>query len=280
MTLKGVDSWWMPNTAQLVSAKANGIQAWAGYFSNGNDGIYGGGWSDAVFFAVMAAGLHTLAFCSTRADPVAWKARAAKLGIVIVADVESSVDGGDGPQVDPWLAASGARLYGGGPRGDGTITRHLKHGHAGYMLADYEAGLPGWGTASWPAGDLKPNAPCAWQFQGGAAHPFGNTDLGIYDESFIGIAPAPPEEDMAWVLYKVTGGDATEWCFTGANTFPCWDAAVLVANGNLKSPTPAMVSQSQHKAWVALTTPAPVTTGGTVPVNAVLTGTLSGTLKG
>ena len=96
-------------------AKANGVSLWAGYFSDGNDGIYGGGWSDATFKLVQAGGLQTLAFCSYRADAATWKARAEALGIVLVLDVERSVDGGDGPAVDPWLAASGARLYGCGP---------------------------------------------------------------------------------------------------------------------------------------------------------------------
>src|ERR1022692_2574813 len=86
--LKGVDSWQEPTAGQVASAKANGIQVWAGYFKIGNDGIYHG-WADATFKLVQAGGLHTLAFCSTRANPVALKARAATLGIVIVADVES-----------------------------------------------------------------------------------------------------------------------------------------------------------------------------------------------
>lgn len=267
----------MPNAAQLGTAKANNIQLWAGYFSNGHDGIYGGGWDDAAFDQVKAFGLHTLAFCSTRANPLTWKARAAALGIVIVADVESSVDGGDGPQVDPWLAASGARLYGGGPRGDGTIPRHLPHGHPGYMVSDYE-GRPGWSVASWPGGDPKPNAPTAWQFQGGASHPWGNTDLGIYDEAFVGIASLPPEDDMPWLLYTVSGGDGTQFVFTGSAVVPqssVADVAVLVAQGCLKSSAPGVLTAAQHGHNVAAVTPPSSTTGGTVPASA---GVLSGTI--
>ncbi len=204
--LKGVDSWQEPTAAQIATAKANGISVWAGYFKIGNDGIYHG-WTDATFRLVQAGGLHTLAFCSTRADPAALKARAAALGIVIVADVESSVNGGDGPTVDPWLAASGAHLYGGGPRGDGTIPRHLPHGHTAYMVADYEQ-RPGWGTASWPIGDPKPNAPVAWQYAGGGSHPWGNTDLAIYDEAFVtpgsaGADMTPAQAAQLAALYEI-----------------------------------------------------------------------------
>ena len=278
--LKGVDSWWTPNATQLQAAKDAGIGLWAGYFKSGNDGIYGAGWSDAAFNQVMAFGLKTLAFCSTRADPIAWKDRAAKLGIVIVADVELSVDGGDGPHVDPWLAASGAHLYGGGPRGDGTIPRHIPHGHPGYIVSDYEA-RPGWSTASWPGGDPKPPQPVAWQFQGGASHPWGNTDLGIYDEAFVtpgGIAPVP-EDDM-WFLYEVAGGDGTWYVFTGAAVVPmsnAADVASIVAQGCLKTATPASVAAALHAHFLTATADGGTSVG---PINAVLTGTIAGTLKG
>jgi hypothetical protein len=278
VVLRIADSWKAPTTAQLAACKANGVQGFAGYFSTGSDGIYGGGWSDAAFQAVQAAGLKTLAFCSTRADPVAWKARAARLGIVIVADVERSVQGGDGPSVDPWLAASGARLYGGGPRGDGTITRHLHHGHSGYVLADYENGLGGWGSTSWPTGDPRPNAPTGWQYSGGATHPWGNTDLGIYDDALVSPGVAPSEEDVPWLLYKVTGGDTTEWVFTGTNTWGMTPAGVaaLVANGNLKTNVPQMVDEGQHKTWAAAPAPVVVTGGGTTPpASGVLSGTIT-----
>lgn len=276
MVLRIADSWKAPTAVQLAACKANNVQGFAGYFSNGSDGIYGGGWSDLAFQAVMAAGLKTLAFCSTRADPVAWKARAARLGIVIVADVESSVQGGDGPTVDPWLAASGARLYGGGPRGDGTIPRHLKHGHSGYMIADYEAGLPGWSISSWPAGDLKPPAPTAWQFQGGATHPWGNTDLGIYDEAFVSPGATPLEDDeVPWLLYSISGDTSgSEYVFTGSAVIPMsspTEIAALVGNGNLKSNQPANISAKQHALYQAVgATPAPI------PVSSA--GVLSGSI--
>ncbi|HEY5055085.1 MAG TPA: hypothetical protein VII58_02925 [Acidobacteriaceae bacterium] len=281
--LKGCDSWWEPNATQLASAKSNGVAVWAGYFSTGSDGIYRG-WSDAAFDQVMAFGLKTLAFCSTRADPAAWKARAAKLGIVTVADVESSVNGGDGPTVDPWLAASGARLYGGGPRGDGTIPRHLPHGHPGYMVADYEA-RPGWSTASWPGGDPKPVQPVAWQFQGGATHPWGNTDLGIYDEAFVtpgGIAPSAPEDDDMLLVVSIAGNpNAGLYLYTGAQyigiSTPADEAIFLAA---AKQTAPVAISATQHTRLLAASTAPPAPTTTTVPVNAVLTGTISGTLKG
>jgi hypothetical protein len=248
--------------------------------SNGSDGIYGGGWSDAAFQAVQAAGLKTLAFCSTRADPAAWKARAARLGIVIVADVERSVQGGDGPQVDPWLAASGARLYGGGPRGDGTITRHLHHGHPGYVLADYENGLGGWGTSSWPTGDPKPNAPTGWQYSGGATHAWGNTDLGIYDEAFVSPGAIPLEDEVPWLLYKISGDTSgSEYVFTGSAVVPMaspTEIATLVENGNLKDNTPGNVSAAQHASYLKAGAPGTVVSGGTTPpASGVLSGTIT-----
>ena len=235
--------------------------------STGSDGIYRG-WSDAAFSQVMAFGLKTLAFCSTRADPIAWKTRAAALGIVIVADVESSVNGGDGPTVDPWLAASGARLYGGGPRGDGTIPRHLPHGHPGYMVADYEA-RPGWSTASWPGGDPKPNAPVAWQFQGGATHPWGNTDLGIYDEAFVTPGAISPVEDDEEMLICQPTGSASEYLLTGAAyvalSAPADAAALLAAGIAHVAITPAFHA-NLVAAFAAQTPPVvtPVVTSGVI----------------
>lgn len=274
--LKGVDSWNMPSATQLQAAKAAGIGLWAGYFSNGSDGIYGGGWDDAAFDQVMAFGLKTLAFVSTRADPVAWKARAARLGIVIVADVESSVDGGDGPHVDPWLAASGAHLYGGGPRGDGTIPRHLPHSHTGYMVADYE-GRPGWGTASWPGGDPKPNAPVAWQYEGGQPHAWGNTDMAIYDETFVtpgGIAPPAPEDDDV-LLYQQKNGTVS--LLTGGklvNLGSPADIAYLTGLG-VKTMLEANITPAfAANILAAAADPAPAVSTG------VVTGTFTGNLKG
>jgi hypothetical protein len=210
--VKGVDSDWEPTAQQLSVAKANGVGAWLGYFKIGNDGILAG-WSDAAFHLVKAAGLQTAAYCSTRADQTALKARAAALDIVLISDVESSVNGGNGPYVDPALAVSGAGLYGGGPRGDGTIPAHLPHHHARYVVSDYElcAETVGRGALSWPPHDARPAAgiPVGWQYQGGTAMPWGVTDLGVYDDAFF-LTSTPSEDAMFLATTTRTSGQGPD----------------------------------------------------------------------
>ena len=227
--VKGVDSAWEPNAAQIATAKANGVGAWLGYCKIGNDGILHG-WADATFRLVKAGGLQTAGFCSTRADQAALKARAASLGIVLISDVESSVNGGDGPHVDPALAISGAGLYGGGPRGDGTIPRHLPHNHHSYVVSDYElnASTVGRGTLSWPPHDPRPAGPCGWQYAGGTAMPWGVTDLAVYDAALFGaIAPQAEDDDMAFLA--TTGIRPA-----GETKDPHGDGAVYLVNGHFK----------------------------------------------
>jgi hypothetical protein len=266
MTVRGCDSWWQPSAQQIATAKANGIGAWLGYFSDGHDGIYGGGWSDDTFRLVQSGGLLTAAFCSYRAYAATWKARAEALGIVLILDVERSVDGGDGPAVDPWLAASGARLYGCGP-GAGTpnvMTTHLMHGHSGYQVADYRV-IPGSGSLSWPAQPRPGIMPTAWQYAGTQTKPWGDVDLGVYDEAFISPG-VPEEEEMAWFLYTVAGGDGTQYVFTGSAVVAQDNVTTIeamVAQGCLKTTTPSTVDAAEHARFVAATTPA---TGGLTAV--------------
>jgi hypothetical protein len=205
VTIKAVDSAWAPTAQQIAVAKAHGVGAWLGYFKLGNDGILSG-WSDAAFQLVKTSGLETAAFCSTRADQAVLKARAAALDIVLISDVESSVNGGDGPYVDPALAVSAAGLYGGGPRGDGTIPRHLPHRHHHYVVSDYELNQAtlGRGSLSWPPHDAKPaGIPVGWQYQGGTAMPWGMTDLAVYDDDFFQATPTPLEDDA---MFLATAG--------------------------------------------------------------------------
>jgi hypothetical protein len=49
----------------------------------------------------------------------------------------------------------------------------------------------------------------AWQYAGGGAHPWGNTDLGIYDEAFVspgGAPPPAPLEDDDMLMYQQNNG--------------------------------------------------------------------------
>lgn len=126
-----VDSSWAPTDAQVAAARAAGVDAWLGYFKSGPDNILNG-WTDQDFETVQAGGLETAAFASGWADPADAGARAARLGIRGILDVEGSIRD-DGPWVDPWLRASGFALYGGA-----TVMRaHLGHGHPGYLVSDY-----------------------------------------------------------------------------------------------------------------------------------------------
>ena len=212
MTIYAVDSDWEPTAAQIATAKAHGVRAWLGYFKLGNDGILHG-WADATFKLVKAGGLETGAFCSTRADQATLKARAAALDIVLVSDVESSVNGGDGPYVDPALAVSDAGLYGGGPRGDGTVPRHVPHNHARYVVSDYslEAATLGRGSLSWPPNDPRPapGIPVGWQYQGGTQMPWGLTDLAVYDDTFL-VTAAPSEDAMFLCTTTRTAGEGQD----------------------------------------------------------------------
>lgn len=186
-TVLGADSWWEPDAQQIATAKANGVGAWLGYFKQGNDGIYGNGWSDATFQAVKAAGLLTAAYCGN-SDPAWVKARAASLGITAILDVEPSVLGNawaNAGQWDQWMRAAGAGAYGSGPRYGATnvATQHLHCNHPCLVVSDYESGIGGYASASWPAGDPRPDAPTVtgWQYAGSQGTPYGTVDLGIYD---------------------------------------------------------------------------------------------------
>ena len=232
MTLRGVDSSWEPTATQVATAKAHGIGAWLGYFKLGDDGLLNG-WADATFDLVRAGGLETAAFCSTRADQATLKARAAALGIVLVSDVESSVNGGDGSYVDPALAVSAAGLYGGGPRGDGTVPRHLPHNHTRYVVSDYELceDTIGRGSLSWPPNDARPAAgiPVGWQYQGSTAMPWGETDLAVYDDTFFLPTPAPVFQEVPVFIAQGPTAQGDYLVFDNGLSVPIGASATVTA---------------------------------------------------
>ena len=197
------DSWWAPTAAQLAAARAAGVGAWLGYFEVPGDHIFGGGWSDQDFQAALASGLRTGAFCSGWDDPAACAARARRLGIRIYLDDETSIRG-DGPWADPWLAASGACLYGESP----VMQAHLDHGHPGYVVADYTAD-PG---STWVGGLALPAPlrPTGRQYAGdqaaGLAYvPAGRAvDLSRLDPQLLS---QPLQGDRAMLVRRSTDGE-------------------------------------------------------------------------
>lgn len=177
--MKVLDSDWEPSAAQVAAAKSAGWQAWLGYLQT-KPGVYlAGPWSDAAFGVVRAGGLLTGAYVSGWDDPTALRAKAAALGITIILDVESGIRG-DGLWVDPFLAASGAAIYG----DIAVMTAHATHGHPAYVFAGYPGGPQ---SATWPSYGpvLDPARPTGWQYQGTTQEPFGAVDLSNFDQAAL-----------------------------------------------------------------------------------------------
>ena len=170
-----IDTWWEPSEAQVRAAKAAGYIGWSGYLSNGNDRVYHG-WADATFRMILANGMVSYGYCSGLAPAGQMAARARSLGIEALLDCEQSIRP-DGSWVDGWLAASpGVGLYG----ADTVMNAHASHGHAGYQLGGYPGGDPG---VAWPAQNVRPNGPMAWQFTDRITIP----GVGVVDGSHFGV---------------------------------------------------------------------------------------------
>jgi hypothetical protein len=195
------DSWWEPTAQQIAEAKAAGYGAWLGYFAGSN--VYHG-WADATFQRVLAGGLKTGAYCSQGSDPAQIKAHAAALGIVALLDDESGLHADDSG-TDPWLAASGAALYG----GIAVQTTHRTHGHPGYIFAAYPGITE---TTSWPsyAAATSPRMPQGWQWADPAIDPkpFGSVDTSNFEAALLnaGAVPAPTPGGHQRMLVLTTSG--------------------------------------------------------------------------
>lgn len=178
--MKVVDSGAQPTDAQLATAKAAGVGAWLGYRASSSAMNLAYPWPAETFARIKAAGLLTGAYYSGLEDPAWAKADAAALGIPGFLDCESAIRG-DGAWTDPWLEATGFRLY-----GDASVqTVHWTHGHAGYVFAGYPGGAQ---TATWPSYAPQPNPPrpMGWQYLGTQSTPYGVVDLCNFDAELLG----------------------------------------------------------------------------------------------
>lgn len=205
--LKALDSAYPPNATQAAQAKAAGYSAWLGYFAGPN---ILNGWSKASFDTVKAAGLMTAAYCSGWADPAAMKAQSISWGVPIILDDESGIrsfnlepsdnrkaahlmypQGSARPVVEkvnslfvlsswvnPWLAASGAGLYGNLPVFAGAVA-------SCYVFAAYPGADPG---TTWPSYYTRPPKPCGWQWQGTHSLFGVGVDTTNFDDNFFPLA--------------------------------------------------------------------------------------------
>lgn len=247
--IRGIDSWWEPTDQQIAAAKAQGYGAWLGYFKqpppDNNDGIFNG-WSDDAFRRVLAGGIDTAAFVSSRQDAAWVKARAAALGIVTILDCEPSVLGNawsNAAAQDAWLAQSGSGIYGSGPRYGATnvVAQHRDHGHPCLVVSDYES-IPGAGAQSWP-NDPLPAAPTVtgWQYAGSVTLSFGTVDLSIFDPALLAVAPVPPPpppEEVEMLLINTPSQGV--WLLSGSLFVHVDTPAVessLLNDGNVKAVT-------------------------------------------
>jgi hypothetical protein len=226
-----VDSSSVPTAAQVAAARAAGVQAWLGYIAEKPNDDIADPWPASAFAAVRASGLLTGAYCSGLDDPGWVKAAAAALGIVAILDDETSVRG-DGPWVDPWLAASGTGLYG----GSAVQTAHQSHGHPFYIAALYPQPAVTQ-TALWPASFAVPSParPLGWQYGGDWTMPYGNVDVCNFDPL---ILEPPGVTDMGYtaaifyagiqVVFEVDG-DGVMWQRYWTSTSGGYQAAQLPA---------------------------------------------------
>jgi len=212
------DSVMPPSAAQIAAAKAAGYGAWLGGFAGPNI-LYG--WADADFRRVIAGGLLTGAYCSRLADPLAMKARAAGLGIVLIQDDESGIAPFDIAATDAFLVASGASLYGGSQ----VMSAHYAHAHPAYVYAGYPGGVQ---TTTWPPGVAAPPQPKGWQWANANLHPqpFGSIDTSNFDPAVL-AAPTPTKEDNVtgflvnydggiWIVYITENGLVKQPMLDGA----------------------------------------------------------------
>lgn len=166
-----------PNVAQLLAAKAAGVQAWNGYLASGPNEDILDPWTEADFKLVLSVLPYTLGYVSGLDDPEWLKATAESWGIPIALDDETGVRA-DGVWTDPFLTASGAGLYG----GSAVQKIHLTHAHPFYIFSEYPTGGNPTST-NWPPGIAAPLQPKGWQYSDSGSFGGLTVDLSIFDEA-------------------------------------------------------------------------------------------------
>lgn len=190
-----------PNAAQAATAFAAGVRVWGGYIaavvppglrSAGGSNL-ATAWTQQDFAVVQAAGIAAVGFCSGWDDATACGTLARAWGVIPMLDCEDGIRG-DGPWVDPWLAASGAGLYG----------LCAVHWHAApwHIVARYPGvTVP---ASTWDPLCPRPTGLLGWQAEGTHRDPATGlqVDGGWVDDGFAVLAPPAPareEDDMLMV---------------------------------------------------------------------------------
>lgn len=221
------DSATPPKVAQLKAAKAAGVQGWNGYLASGPNEDILEPWTEADFELVLSVLRYTMGYVSGLDDPAWLKATAKAWGIPISLDDENGVRG-DGAWTDPFLAASGAGLYG----GSAVQKAHLTHAHPFYVFSEYPAsGNPSQGN--WPPGFAAPPQRKGWQYSDKGNLGGLEVDLSIFDEAIYGAVAPVEEDDMGQLVVAavvnpngVAADNAWYLFWLGDNPWKKWFDAV------------------------------------------------------
>jgi hypothetical protein len=236
---KGVDSFTAPTDAQLELAKADGCSFWNGYLPGpGIDST----WTADDFARIRAAGLHSVAYASQRADASSMRLTAANWGVVGCLDCEDGIQGFNA-ETQTWLDESHFGFYH-NSWGYPNVTAPFK------IVAAYQSKDP---HASWGASDV-PTVPHGWQWGGNLATYGVNCDRCWFDSEILVADPKPDpspveeEDDMLFIVTVEGSPEAGFWLFgngnyTGIQSGP--DETALRAAG-AKDIT---VSGGQHERW-------------------------------
>ena len=174
-----------PTDAQVRLFRAQGVRVWGCYF-NGPGSRWD--WTDADYQTARGVG-DLVMFAFWGADPIAARDKAAQVGAWLMLDVEPPYD--DGLEVDPWLARSGAGMYG----RESYLRRHQGH----YPRAILAAYPPVWVAGRLYTQDpqthqpqgLDLGVPMGWQWRGTHLENGVSCDSSWLDPSFYrGARPA------------------------------------------------------------------------------------------
>jgi hypothetical protein len=202
------DSAYAPTLAQCQAFLAAGGGAWLGYLASGKDVDILNPWTEAEFDLVRSSGLLTAAYVSGQDNPTWLKTTAAAWGLTIILDCEGGIRA-DGTWVDPFLATSGAGLYG----GSAVQANHRTHNHPFYVFALYPtAGNPS--KLQWPSGVAAPPQPTGWQYADNGSFGGHAVDLSIFDPAILGgvdMTPAQAQmlQDLHDIFFLAAEGSTT-----------------------------------------------------------------------